>query len=289
MKKILKKIYNFCYSFYLFFESVFLVAMLSRKSKSSLESISRKCVVLGNGPSLINDLGKVYCLNEKEDIDVWCVNFFCLDPEFLNLKPAYYCLADPSLWSDSSSQELKEKLYRMADVLNSISWNITLVIPYESEGSYFLRSIKNKNIDIFFYNNTPIRANGCVSWWFFDRRLAIYPAYNVLIPSLIIPISLGYEKVYIYGADHSWHESLSPAAEGAGVFLRQLHFYDQNNVASEPMRSPEGQQYFIDEMFLQWAYAFKGYRVIRMYAEKKGCKIYSCGTKTYIDAFEFLR
>ncbi|MEG8947848.1 hypothetical protein [Rosettibacter firmus] len=48
----------------------------------------------------------------------------------------------------------------------------------------------------------------------------------------------------------------------------------------------DGKKYYIHDIFRKLHYAFKGYFILKDYADFLGAKIYNASSKSYIDAFE---
>ncbi len=112
------------------------------------------------------------------------------------------------------------------------------------------------------------------------------PPQNVLIGALMIALNMHYKKVFIIGADHSWHESLR-LKENNRMEIEDSHFYDKNENRKLSIQDAESQrEYKLHELFAIWARAFASYWYIEDYARSINAKIYNASVKTYIDAFE---
>ena len=59
----------------------------------------------------------------------------------------------------------------------------------------------------------------------YRANLAIPSGINVLIASLCCMIAVGYERIYLLGADSDWHKSLSTDSQNR-VFVQNEHFYE---------------------------------------------------------------
>ena len=58
--------------------------------------------------------------------------------------------------------------------------------------------------------------------------------HNVLIPSIILSMRMGFKKIYLAGADHSWLKEIF-VSEDNEVFLTQKHFYDEKKAEARTM------------------------------------------------------
>ena len=84
---------------------------------------------------------------------------------------------------------------------------------------------QNTNITFHYFNTTPIEGLPFMSNFIFKNRLGMPRPHNVLIPSLMIGITEGYEKISVLGADHSWLAEIS-VNEKNEALVNQKHFYD---------------------------------------------------------------
>ncbi|MCR9633792.1 hypothetical protein NB520_20045, partial [Vibrio antiquarius] len=68
---------------------------------------SKKCIVLGNGPSIKNDIEVIK--KQIGNSDYLAVNHFCENSDFEILKPNKYVLLDEYFWHPDASLDLIEK------------------------------------------------------------------------------------------------------------------------------------------------------------------------------------
>ena len=93
-----------------------------------------------------------------------------------------------------------------------------------------------------------------------------------------------YKNIFLYGADHSWHEDLK-INSGNQVDVNHTHFYDKEKVVM-PMYKLEGKPFYMHEILRKLHLAFKAYHTIKKYAVSRQTKIINSSEKSYIDAFE---
>ncbi len=247
-------------------------------------STDEEAVILANGPCLTKDLE----LN-SDFISVrkkFCVNFFAVAKEYEELKPEYYILAAPEFWLSKTSDYFKQKKVELIkSLVEKTKWNLILLIPFQAKNSNFHKNVElNKNIKFVFYNNTPVEGLSIFNRIFFKLNLGMPRPHNVLNPSIFLALNLGFKKIFIFGADHSWHEEIK-VDQGNKVSVNHQHFYDTGTVQM-PMYKLEGEQYFIHDIFRKLHFAFKGYFVLKYYADHLNAKIINASSKSYIDAFE---
>lgn len=269
--------------------SVIKVFILSRfNTKLNKHKVKdEETVILANGPCLTKDLELNYSFISSRK--KFCVNFFALSKEYEKIKPEYYVLAAPEFWLIKTSNYFKEQKENLIDsLINNTKWEMLILIPFQAKDSDFIMRVSQNNfIKFLFYNNTPVEGLQSISHLLFKLNLGMPRPHNVLIPSIFLALNLGFKKVTIFGADHSWHEEIK-IDESNTVTVNHQHFYDGKKVQM-PMYKLEGEKYFIHDVFRKLHFAFKGYFVLRTYAESLSAQILNASSKSYIDAFERIR
>lgn len=284
MKRKLKIILSRLQSFLFTLISLVLVLLFSRKASFRKKIRQEKpIIVLGNGPSLRDDLDGVIELSEGSRVDVCAVNDFAFSEAFFKVRPSLYVLADPNYWNESVRGEVGIRRVRLIEILaHDVVWPMRVMVPAEAKGSSIFDCASSEFVTVEYYNRTPISGFDWVRFRLFDIGAGMPPAYNVLIAALTLSITDGYQRIFILGADHSWHEELS--LEGKGVLVAQKHFYDKG-VELKPIYKSEGEVFTIGELFVRWGNVFRTYEVLALYADYKRVEVYNLSSKTYIDAF----
>jgi hypothetical protein len=111
--------------------------------------------------------------------------------------------------------------------------------------------------------------------------------HNVLIPSIMIALSLGFKKIFLFGADHSWLKDIWVDEEN-NVLLQQKHFYDIDKAKPRHMDYLGKGKRKMHEVLIKFYHSFKGYFEIDAYGKNQGKTIYNCTPGSYIDAFDRL-
>jgi hypothetical protein len=268
------------------FVSVIRIIFLTRIKKFSKVQINYEdLLILANGPSLNSSIEKhLYFTKNKE---LLCVNFFPNTSYFENLKPRHYVISAPELWREDAIEpypKLSSELF--SNLAKKTNWQLFMWIPYQAKKYKNWRTHlnSNPNIKISYYNPTPIEGFNWFKRLCFDLQLGMPRPHNVLIPSLMLAIKMGYKNIYIWGADHSWLKEIS-VDENNRVLVNQKHFYDENISKPQPMNKLKGTRKLY-EVLQKFIYAFKGYFEIDYYAQKKGINIYNATPGSYIDAFK---
>ena len=100
----------------------------------------------------------------------------------------------------------------------------------------------------------------------------------------MLAFRLGFKKIYLAGADHSWLPQLS-VDDNNRVITRQPHFYKDSEQHNKQVDA-EYANIHLHEVLYSMYVAFRSYFVIRDYAERIGCKIINITPGSFIDAFE---
>lgn len=246
-------------------------------------SIKRdNCFILGNGPSLKNNLE--YVISNANSVDIFCVNFFANDRCFCQIKPNNYVLLDPLFWLDNLPENTINKRKHLFEVLFiSTNWDMNIFIPVQ--GRDVFKGYDNPNIKIIYFNKTPVLGFRAFRNLCYKLNLGMPVPQNVLVAAIFLSIQLRYKKVYLFGADHSWHQELVVGNDNT-LYVRQVHFND-NNVELVPFYKPGNKDTFkVHEIFNAWSRVFRSYLHLQRYAELMGTEIFNVTNKSFIDAFK---
>ena len=236
---------------------------------------SAPLIILANGPSLRR--------NMEHDIQLLAashtlaVNFAANTPEFFKVKPRYYVLADPHFFTGDSDTNVS----RLQENLSKIDWPMTLFVP---RGARHIEAVTaNGNITIEHFPFTAFESTPGAERFAFDRQWGMPRPRNVLIPSIMIGLWLGYRKIYILGADHTWTQTLSVNDQNHVVSV-QPHFYSDNDREQKRVASTY-RDVRMHEILESFSIAFRSYHAIERYARSIGAEIINATPGSFIDAF----
>lgn len=269
-------------------ESVLTLGKVALKSRSALRhprgntelphrAVGGPVIVMGNGPSLRDVIAE-----QREQLMQYprmAVNFAANAPEFFELKPQHYILADPHFFIGAESDPNVRKLW---ENISKADWGMTLHIPahIRNLGECF----RNKaSLRIEYFNMTPGEGFDWLCNLLFRNGLAMPRPRNVLIPSIMQAIALGYDEIYIVGADHTWPHTLYVDDRNRVVTV-QPHFYKDNEEELDRVAEAYAGVH-IHDILQSMAIAFRSYHQIRKYADNIGVKIYNSTKGSLIDAF----
>lgn len=233
-------------------------------------------IILGNGPSLRDNLDQDMAVLHSHD--TLAVNFAATTPEFKSLHPRYYVLADPHFFNNTEDANVS----RLIESLSAVDWGLILFVPAQSARKV-RRMISNPNIRIAGFNMLAAEGFLWLSQQLMQRHMGMPRPRNVLIPSLMIGIWLGYSRIVVLGADHSWLKTLS-VDDNNKVVSVQPHFYKENPQEIERITKTYDSRR-LHEVLESMCIAFKAYHSIEAFARHRGVEILNATPGSYIDAF----
>lgn len=266
-----------------FFKILILSKFVYQKAKIEEET----CFILGNGPSLSGALDSF--LENFQSSSVLCVNGFSSSKYFEKVKPKYFVLSAPEIWSNKATDG--ENVKTRSDMVNNLiaktKWDLRLFLPTSSKkNKSFIQSFKkNPNIKISYFNTTPVEGLQSINFFLFSIGLGMPRPHNVVIPSLMVAINSKVTTVNLFGVDHSWIPLLY-VDENNNALLKQEHFYDKKTAKVAPMTKMGQRKRMLHEILEKFYFAFRSYVEIRTYANKKNVVIQNCTPGSFIDAFE---
>ncbi|WP_020600220.1 hypothetical protein [Spirosoma panaciterrae] len=247
------------------------------------------CSVLGNGPSLNESLADQFDFIRQTEIV--CVNNFAHADIFTRLQPQNYIISDPNYFVFTEHTTDRDDIRQtLASFRERVNWPMTLYVPHFARGSYLLKTIEQSNpaISVVYFNYTVVRGFRSLIYWLYAKGLGMPQAQTVIIAALALMINRKFERIYLFGADTSWHEQIRLNDQNQ-LLIKQIHFYDKpKDVTHQPVYSDAQRQrtFSMASQFLSLHKVFRGYEVLRDYADYQGVKVINASAKSYIDAFE---
>ena len=234
------------------------------------------CYVLGNGPSLKEVLKKGEI--KAGEGDMICVNMFCSSEYFKQLKPRFYLLCDGQYFNPTCDRT-KKQVSDLINSFNSVDWDIYLMIPPSvSADCQLLASIDNPKVSVIRNNSTEVNGFKCFRHFVYRHRMGMPRCQTVINYALMTAVNMKYEKVFLYGAEHSWSKDMWVGDDNK-VYTGDPHLYEnkekviclQNDITDE---------------FLNLSKAFATHKMIRRYADSSNVKIINKTRGSFIDAYE---
>ena len=271
-------------------DTVLSVLKVLIKSRFSVEMPAPQrpvCSVLGNGPSLRQSLDNEWdAIKETETI---CVNNFASSPEYAQLQPMNYALLDPAFFQYSEQNNGRKDVEKTIRCLvNFTVWPMLLWVPQSARGSYLVGQLhkKHPNVRVVFFNYTVVRGYAWFRHFIFRRGWGMPQSQNILAASLYLAITRRFQTVYLFGADHSWHEEIR-ISDTNELLMRQEHFYDKpgdtTHIPVYDVVKKETSR--MSAQFASLSKAFYSYEILRDYAAALHVLVLNASAKSYVDAF----
>ena len=171
-------------------------------------SSERRLAILGNGPSLKEQLPRLIAEKAWEHTDIMAVNFFALSEEYKIVRPKFYVISDPQFFRKAGYNERIEKFYNA--LAEQTSWPMTLYVQYYNPEKFDYRAaIKNNpKIRIVPFHTIVYHGFRSLEFWCYRRGLGSGNFGTVVQNGEFIGILLGYKRIELYGVDHTLLDGL---------------------------------------------------------------------------------
>ncbi len=256
--------------------------------KMSYRPSVRKCIIIGNGPSLNDSLSGE---------DPWyldgvtvCMGEFARTDFYKKVKPRIYYLVDPQYYmADIPEAGKRERDALFAKLAEDTDWPLLVVAPIRAKKENVLPSLaeRNKNISFWYYKNIVYDGPPLVMNYLFKKNIAMPRPQNTLIAAIYFSLNMGFNRIMLVGADHSWTENIEMDEKNTLKIRNNYHYYDADGKGSVPfIKDTSGNVFKMHELMEAMYHTFRGYFVLQAYAVYLGAKISNASGKSFIDAFE---
>lgn len=235
-------------------------------------------VILCNGPSLNDTIEKI---KGYKKVDYMCLNYFPSNSQYYyELKPKYFCVID-SDYLDPQNSIYSPKTKYLMECLKKSDWKqIIFTYPFHKlklkKDNLYEFSINCNVHDIDYFSKLEGKR--------YKKNISILPIKNVAIFALYSAIMLNYKKIYFAGLDMSFHTSIH-VNENNHIIQRMEHFYgtEERDLTDE---SKEIEKEGMSGLFYEWYVDFKGFKIMRDYANSLNIKIINLNRMSFVDCFE---
>ncbi len=257
------------------------VKLLIQSRRSTVTPVADgdgRLIIMGNGPSLKKNI--------EEDMDTlrssrtMAVNFAANAPEFVEIKPDFYILADPHFFEGGATDRNVSRLFGRFN--SEVDWDMTLFIPTGRDESAI--GITNPHIKIEKFNPVGIEGFRWIEDLAYKTGRGMPRPRNVLIPAIMVGMQMGFRHIYIIGADHSWTRTLEVDEDNTVVSV-QPHFYKDNSEEKSRVTDVY-RDVRLHDILMSMHLAFKSYHAIARYASENGVEIFNSTPGSFIDAFQ---
>lgn len=285
MEKLYKYISAYLQDLVYTLVSLLKITLFSSKNSKLPKNTRTRVIVLANGPSF----NKIYKSEKQLFLDNECIvsNTFPLSDHFLEIKPKYLVWIDQHMWKSQNKAVVDTHMI----LKNNVTWEMNLLVPrFSKKNNDRIQDIQNtnSNIKITYYNYYYYKGFTSIGHYLYKSNLSFPRAWNVTIASLFLSINLGFETIYLIGADHTWHENLHMDQNNI-LHTKVEHFFeDKKEVKYMPFYRggiEENGTNSAKDFFWIWSKTFEGYESVKKYADYRNVRIFNSSPESFIDAF----
>jgi hypothetical protein len=234
-----------------------------------------RCFILATGPSIktqnLRPLKNELCIS---------VSQFYLHKDIEIISPKYYVLA-PSHHPFDFNDVIKifeglEKCYSddatyflgYSSYIYSYYRFLENYSQYKNNNQYFINYSMNQSLEESNYSNKAI--------WEIDQ--SPFAIRTVIYSAIQVALYMGCKEIYLIGCDHDYLNDTSR--------VTNHHFYkEEDGISDAEHLSSFNTERWFEEYYFRW----KQYRLIREYAQQKGCNIFSATEGGMLDVFPRVR
>ena len=255
------------------------IEILRRSNMSSIKKYpntnnTNDLLILGNGKSLLE-------VRFTQDIhqDFMVVNRAVYAPNYCELRPRYYVVADPLFWKGENG------LNTIKAINEKTTWDMIFFAPNSSRKG-LSSLITSPNIKLVFFNTTRFRGLKPIRNWLYLHQIAMPTVINVIVAAIMNGILLNHKNIFLYGVEHSWLSQMYVGDDNQ-VYLNDTHYYDQGKKNMRIWLDPEtGKSFPMSRLMKDLGNLFAEYVEINEFAKKIcGVNIYNKTRGSFIDAF----
>ena len=257
------------------------VPMFFLSKHSSIKE--EKIFVLGNGPSLTNDIKLL-----PDGSNFFCVNNFSTSSYYRLLKPKYYLFLDSYFFSEISHQDWVEQRNKTFDAINKqTNWSMTIYVPSWANSKFIEASINNKFIKIIKLRVGEFDVGSkVINKLAYNTGIFGPHQVNVLIYAVYISIWLKAKQIVLLGADTSFHSEVSVDQFTNELYMNFNHFNDKPSKKLLMKNPCKTQPFNMFEIMDTCAKTFCAHDMLNYFAKSKSCKIYNASSYSLIDSYE---
>lgn len=239
----------------------------------------RPVFVFGNGPS--SEAALAALLPFRNKFLVACVNDFYRRDVYRRVKPDFYFISDPMYWLPET-----DHLYGapLREALSGTDWPMALFLPFEGRQAFLGPRPTASRVSVYPFNRTNAWGFTPVKRLFYRLGLGMPRPQNVLVAALFLLLKGGARRLYLSGAEHTWHQTLRLSEDNV---LHVVHA--SGGTGSDqmvPFYKVEGKEVFtVPEIFTAWAQVHESYHDLNAWAGELGATIENVTPGSFIDAF----
>jgi len=237
-------------------------------------------IVLGNGPSLNNDLEQI--ADKVGTHDFVCVNNFCSSPYYKIFRPSMYIFLDGYFFVEKAHPEWIEQRRKTFNIINKETiWDMKIFLPAGADENILKKFIKNTKIEIIKINVFQTNHLNLYNTGYWGPGQC-----NVLIYAVYLSIWTKYKNIEIYGADLSFHKDIDVDQNDNSLIMIFKHFNKEDEI-KKCMKNPERIIPFtMTEIMDTTMQTFQAHEILEKYAFSKNINIVNLSSYSLIDAYK---
>ena len=243
------------------------------KNNSKFKDIhnGERCFILATGPSIktqnLHPLKNELCIS---------VSQFYLHKDIEIISPKYHVLAPPHPPFDFNDVikifDGLEKCYldNVTYFLGYTPYNysyyrfLETYSQYKNNNQYYINYSMSQSLEESNYSNKAI--------WQIDQ--SPFAIRTVIYSAIQIALYMGCKEIYLIGCDHDYLNDTSR--------VTNHHFYKEEDGISD---AEHLSSFTTERWFQEYYFRWKQYRLIREYAQQKGCNIFNATEGGMLDVF----
>lgn len=245
-----------------------------------------KTLLLGNGPSLKDDINAV--LRKSQVSEVYVLNYFAVTQHFREIRPEYYVLTDRMFWDHNANSNIKEDNERLFLSLDKVDWKMNLVCHETGFNKISERLKNNKNIKVLKVNSINVEfRNEKINLFALNRNIVTPHFINALVMVLWHAIYRRRRKIEIYGADFSMFKEYYIDQKTNELFSSVSHFTKNTEAQNDAVNKYPGEQKKMlhTRLYQQWSGFYQMYLLSRL-ARINKIKIINKSSNSFLDCFD---
>ncbi len=284
MKKIVYTFIDIC----LLFASFTYLIFKSRKVYGDHwpQEQFNKTIVLGNGPSLKDDMDMV--LEKSVYSEIYALNYFAVTEYFKEIRPEYYVLTDRMFWDQNANSNIKKDNKKLFLCLDKVDWKMNLVCHQSGFKRISERLKNNKNIKVLRVHSINIKFNNeKINLFALNRNIVTPHFINALVMVLWHAIYRRRKDIEIYGADFSMFKEYYIDQKTNELYSSFSHFTKNTEAQNDAVNKYPGEQKKMlhTRMYQQWSGFYQMYLLSRL-ARINNIKIINYSSNSFLDCFD---
>ena len=284
----MKNIFGVVSQLYAFLLNVLISLIYSKigtKFRVSRKILQDKSVaVVMNGPTLRSDMLNLQ--RSEKDLSYICANHLADTDLFSELKPIVYVFSDPYFYNEETSDELvNARNTTFKNIMAKCSWPMIVVMPNKESLEMFSKIFEeNHQITVCWFNGSGFPSDYNAALGFMWERGLCAPPGNVLVQSLYLCGFMSAKKIFLLGANWSFHTNIFVDQETNEFYKVREHVYGTSKELSYTCHR-KIKKANLEHEFKSLYIGFRELRAVGDYLIQKQVRVVNYTQKSFIDVF----